>query len=68
MDYKPFLVFIESDHVFKSMFESFILDPCCLFDYVPNQLLVGKFGRLRPRKGLERSFKEGNLSLGTMIA
>jgi len=52
VDYKPFLVFIESRYAFKSMFESFILSPRCLFDYVRNYLLVGKFGRLGARNEL----------------
>jgi len=52
VDYKPFLVFIESHYFLKSMFESFILNPCCLFDYVTNYSLVGKFGRLGPRNEL----------------
>jgi len=51
VDYKPFLVFIESHYA--SMFESFTVNPCCLFDCVPNYLLVGKFGRLGPRNELK---------------
>jgi len=37
--YKAFLEYIKSHCGFKSMFESFILDPCCLFDYVPTVCL-----------------------------
>jgi len=32
--YKPFLEYIKSHYGFKSMFESFRLNPYCLFDYV----------------------------------
>jgi len=52
VNYKPFLEYMKSHCVFKSMFESFKLNPSCLFDYVPNYLLVGKLGRLGPKNKL----------------
>jgi len=52
VNYKPILEYMKSHCVFISMFESFKLNPCCLFDYVPNYLLVGKLGRLGPRNEL----------------
>ena len=42
--YKPFMERIMSHFVFKSEFESVLLSPCCLLDYVPKSLLVGKLG------------------------
>jgi len=44
VDYKPFLVFIESHYAFKSEFEGLYINPCCLLVCVPECLLVGKFG------------------------
>jgi len=49
LNYDPIFEYMKSHYVFRSMFESFKLNPCCLFDYVPNYLLVEKLGRLRPR-------------------
>ena len=42
--HKLFLEHIMSHCIFKSVFESILLNPCCLLDYVPKCLLVGKFG------------------------
>jgi len=42
--YKLLLRHIMSHFVFKGEFESALLNPCCLLDYVPKCLLVGKFG------------------------
>jgi len=44
MIYKPFLECVMSHFIFKSEFESVLLSPCCLLDYVPKCLLVGKLG------------------------
>ena len=52
MSYEPLLEYVKSHCVFKSMFESFKLNPCCLFDFVSNGLIVGKLGRLGPRNEL----------------
>jgi len=41
--YKPFLEHIMSYFVFKSEFESILLNLHCLLDYVSKCLLVGKF-------------------------
>jgi len=43
MDYKPFLVFIESYYVLKMSLKTFVFSPYCILDYVPECLLVGKF-------------------------
>jgi len=41
---KPLLERIMSHFVFKSKFESILLNPCCLLNFVPKCLLVGKLG------------------------
>jgi len=43
--YKLFLEHLMSHCVFKSVFEGVLLNSCCLLDYVPKCLLVGRFGR-----------------------
>ena len=52
VSYEPLLEYVKSHCVFKSMFESFKLNPCCLFDYVPIDLIVGKLGGLGHRNEL----------------
>jgi len=52
VNYKPILEYMKSHCIFKSMFESYKLNPCCFFDYVTNYLLVEKLGRLGPRNEL----------------
>ena len=71
MNYKPILEYMKSHCVFTSMFQSVKLNPCSLFDYAPNYLLVGKLGRLRPRnelRGWNEVSKGDDLSLGILIA
>jgi len=52
VSYKPILEYLKGHCVLKSMFESFKLNPCYLFDFVPNYLLVGKLSRLGPKNKL----------------
>jgi len=44
MIYKPSLESNMSHFIVQSEFENVLLNPCCLLDYVPKCLLVGKLG------------------------